>query len=146
MKDIAEGQHVDPPRRIVAPEDQRFWAAIDAGELQIARCECGKHYARAQACLACGAKAGTMAWVPASGAATLVSFVEFDKAYHPYFESRLPYVVAVVALAEGPELVTNLVGVSSDELAAGTVSIGTPVQMRIATRAGVRIHEATVRR
>lgn len=133
-----------PPPRIVAVEDRPFWDAIDQGTLALARCACGRCYARSQACLACGAPADAMRWVPASGAATLVSYVVFDKAYHPYFTRRLPYAVAVVALAEGPELVTNLVGVDWDRGGESRLRLGMPVRLRVTTRGGRRLHEAEV--
>jgi uncharacterized OB-fold protein len=131
-----------PPPRVVGPGEAPFWAAIDRGALALAHCACGACYAQEQACCACGASASTLRWKAASGYATLVSHVVFDKAYHPYFAARLPYVVAVVALAEGPQLVTNLVGCDAAELAAGALRAGLPLRLRIARRGGQAIHEA----
>ncbi|MGE0487048.1 MAG: Zn-ribbon domain-containing OB-fold protein [Gammaproteobacteria bacterium] len=131
-----------PPQRVVGPGEAPFWAAIDAGTLALAHCACGACYAQSQACLACGAAAEALHWAPAAGRATLVSYVVFDKAYHAYFAARLPYVVAVVALVEGPELVTNVVEVAAAELAAGALRIGMPLQLRVVRRDGQAIHEA----
>ena len=61
----------------------------------------------------------------------------FDKPYHPWFATRLPYVVAMIALAEGPELLTNVIDMPVDE-----VAIGLPVQIVIAERDGQSIHQA----
>jgi uncharacterized OB-fold protein len=36
--------------------------------------------------------------------------------YHPAFASEAPYVVAIVELEEGPRMLTNIVGVSVDQL------------------------------
>ena len=127
------------PRRS-ALEDQRFWQAIDAGQLLLARCACGQHYVRAQACLVCGAAASSHAWVPASGQGVVQSFIVFDKPYHAWFADRLPYLVAVVRLEEGPELLTNLVDIAPEEAA-----IGLRVTMRIAERDGQKIHQASAR-
>lgn len=129
-----------PPARVVACEDQPFWDAIDAGRLVLARCTCGAHYARLQACLACQANARCMRWVDAAGVGTVRSFVIFDKAYHPYFTALLPYVVAIVALVEGPEIVTNVV-----DAEANAICIGMPVRIVIAARGGQRIHQASAR-
>ena len=52
-------------------------------------------------------------WVPASGGATLESFVIYHQRYSPDFEP--PYNVAMVALDEGPLLVTTVL---VDDLAA----------------------------
>ncbi|MCB1747262.1 MAG: OB-fold domain-containing protein [Gammaproteobacteria bacterium] len=142
MSGADEQPDLAPPPRVVGPGDAPFWAAIDAGELAVARCRCGACYLREQACPACDAPASALRWVPAAGRATLLSHVVFDKAYHPYFADRLPYVVAVVALEEGPELVTNLVEVTAGDLDAGVLCSGLPLRLRIVQRGGQAIHAA----
>lgn len=47
-------------------------------------------------------------WVEATGDARLISWVTYHTAYHPYFEDKLPYQVAVVELAEGPRMIAPL--------------------------------------
>jgi hypothetical protein len=39
--------------------------------------------------------------------------------YHPAFADELPYNVAIVELEEGPRLITNIVGCSSEDLRVG---------------------------
>ena len=129
-----------PPRRVAAVEDQPFWNAIDAGTFVLARCTCGTYYARLQACLQCGADANAVTWVPASGRGSVRTFVVFDKPYHPYFEERLPYVVAVVTLKEGPEITTNIVDTD-----VSAITIGMPVHIVISDRGGQKIHQASAR-
>jgi uncharacterized OB-fold protein len=129
-----------PPRRVAAVEDQPFWDAIDAGKFVLARCTCGAYYARSQACLACGADANSLTWISASGRGTVRTFVVFDKPYHPYFEKRLPYVVAVVTLEEGPEITTNIVDADVSDM-----KIGMPVRIVISDRGGQKIHQASAR-
>jgi uncharacterized OB-fold protein len=129
-----------PPRRVAAVEDQPFWNAIDAGTFVLARCTCGTYYARLQACLQCGADANAVTWVPASGRGSVRTFVVFDKPYHPYFEERLPYVVAVVTLEEGPEITTNIVDTD-----VSAITIGMPVHIVISDRGGQKIHQASAR-
>lgn len=129
-----------PPRRIVSVEDQPFWDAIDADNFVLARCACGSYYARSQACLRCGADARSLTWVPASGRGMVRTFIVFDKPYHPYFKERLPYVVAVVALEEGPEIMTNIVDTD-----VANVKIGMPVRIVIGARGEHKIHQASAR-
>lgn len=129
-----------PPRRVVPVEDQSFWGAIDSGDFVLARCTCGAYYARSQACLRCGADAQTLTWVAASGRGTVRTFVVFDKAYHPYFKERLPYVVAVVTLEEGPEITTNIIDAD-----VSAIEIGMPVRIIISERGGYKIHQASAR-
>ncbi len=140
MSDTETQATPSPPSRVVPVEDQPFWDAIDAGNFVLARCTCGAYYARLQACLACGADAQSLTWVPASGRGTVRTFIVFDKPYHPYFKERLPYVVAVVTLEEGPEITTNIV--DSD---VSDIEIGVPVRIVISGRGEHKIHQASAR-
>ena len=127
-----------PPRRVASIEDQPFWDAIDAGNFVLARCACGTYAALAQACLHCGASAQSQHWVPVSGEGAVRTFVIFDKPYHPYFEGRVPYVVAVVALREGPEIISNVIDID-----VSAVTIGMPVHIVIIDRGSQKIHQAS---
>jgi hypothetical protein len=92
------------------PESQAFWEGTRNGELWIQRCgECGLHffYPRSS-CPGCGSI--SVAWVRASGQATLYSYV-ISHVAPAGFEDDLPFVIAVVELAEGPRMMTNLVDV-----------------------------------
>ena len=51
-----------------------------------------------------------MEWFTASGEATLYSYV-INHRPAPGFEGEAPYAIAVVQLAEGPRMMTNLTGV-----------------------------------
>jgi uncharacterized OB-fold protein len=46
----------------------------------------------------------------------VISWVRFRHAFHPALVDRVPYVVAVIELDEGPRLVANIIG-PEDELA-----------------------------
>lgn len=59
-----------------------------------------------------------------SGHATLVSWTEVHRAPLPVLAGAVPYLSAVVELAEGPWLIVRLVG------DAGTPSVGDPVRAR----------------
>ena len=140
MSDTEKQTTLLPPSRVVAVEDQPFWDAIDAGKFMLAHCTCGAYYARSQACLQCGAPAQALTWEPASGRGTVRTFIVFDKPYHPYFSERLPYVVAVVALEEGPEITTNVIDTD-----VANVMIGMPVRIIISERGEQKIHQASAR-
>jgi uncharacterized OB-fold protein len=96
-----------------------FWEAARRGELRLLRCV-GCQALRLPAsrhCPGCGSEGSE--WARASGEGTVESFCVFHKAYFPGFESAVPYNVAVVRLAEGARLFTNIVGVSHDRLRIG---------------------------
>ena len=92
------------------PETQPFWDGCAAGELRLQRCtDCGKPYFYPRpVCPACGSV--NVEWFTASGDATLYSYV-INYRPAPGFEDEAPYAIAVVQLAEGPRMMTNLVGV-----------------------------------
>jgi uncharacterized protein len=63
------------------------------------------------------------AWQPVSGAGTLESWVTFHRAYWPGFADDVPYDVCLVRLAEGPLLLSNIIG------DLGTPGLGDPVHV-----------------
>jgi uncharacterized OB-fold protein len=91
-------------------------------ELLVQRCSaCGRSQLPPRyQCAECGSD--RMTWVSASGRAKVVSFTVLHRAPAPEFESRIPYVYAVVELEEGPRIVTNLVHQAPEE-----ATIGQPV-------------------
>ena len=94
-----------------------FWEALKERRLLIQRCAaCGalRHPPRPM-CPRCH----SLDWdtVEASGHGTVTSFVVPHHPELPWFPE--PYVVALVELAEGTRLVTNIVGVSPDAVTMG---------------------------
>ena len=87
-----------------------FWDHARAGKLALQVCDaCGDaHFPASPVCPNC--LSDKQQWKPASGRGTLESWVEFHRAYWPGFESELPFRVCLVRLAEGPILLSNLVG------------------------------------
>ena len=92
------------------PETQPFWDGCARGELLLQRCrDCGKPYFYPRpVCPACGST--DVEWFRASGRATLYSYVINHRPARG-FEVEAPYAIAVVELAEGPRMMTNIVGV-----------------------------------
>jgi uncharacterized OB-fold protein len=100
------------PRRskpVPTPETRHFWEGARAGELRLQRCRrCDKPYFPPRPfCPHCAS--GDTEVFRASGRATLYSYVIHQRPV-PGFEP--PYAIAVVALAEGPRMMTNLVDVA----------------------------------
>jgi uncharacterized OB-fold protein len=126
------------PDRVTDPVDQPFWDAIDQGMFVLACCsQCGRRYARAQACSGCGAPLSAIEWAAADGRGTVKSFCIFEKAYHPFFETMVPYVVAIIRLHEGVDIQTNLIDARLSE-----VHVGLPVRMVVRLRGPWATHQA----
>lgn len=92
------------------PFNTPFWQGLEEGRLLFQRCRaCGHAWLPAREecpeCLRPDAE-----WTPASGSAKLISWVVYHTAFDDWFKDRVPYTVAIVELAEGPRMITNIVG------------------------------------
>jgi uncharacterized protein len=87
-----------------------FWAAAQRGELHIQHCPaCDRHqFPPRRLCMHCGGR--DVHWRRVSGTGRVYSFTIVHRAPEPAFVQDVPYVVAVVELAEGGRMMTNLVG------------------------------------
>jgi uncharacterized protein len=97
------------------------------GELVVARCaRCGiPAFPPPVICAGCGAVAA-IEWFVATGDGTIWSFAVFRRTYlatHP-----APYAVAVVQLAEGPKLISNIAGAE-----LGAIRVGQSVRAEFET-------------
>jgi uncharacterized OB-fold protein len=93
------------------PETQHFWDGCKAGELRLQRCsDCTKAYFPPRPfCPRCGSRKVEV--FAASGQATLYSYVISHRP-PPWLKDapKEPQSIAVVELAEGPRMMTNVVG------------------------------------
>ena len=89
------------------PETQHYWDGAKAGELRLQSCTDCKHtyFPPRPFCPKCASR--NVAVQKASGKAKLFSYVIHHRPA-PGFDP--PYAIAVVELAEGPRLMTNIVG------------------------------------
>ena len=109
-----------------------YWDAAARGRLLVRRCAaCGRahHYPR-EFCPFCWSDDVT--WEPASGRATLYTWSVVHRNDLPPFDGRTPYVAAVVDLAEGPRMMTEVVGCGPSRLRVG-------MALEVAFREGVPV-------
>ena len=101
------------------PESQAFWTGGRDGHLLIARCQSCGHFFHppAPACWRC--RSTDVAPERVSGRATVAAFTVDRQPWIPGFEP--PYVVAIVELAEQPDvrLTTNVVDVEPEQMRIG---------------------------
>jgi uncharacterized OB-fold protein len=96
-----------------------YWEAARQGRLLIAECTvCGRvhHYPR-PFCPHCWSE--DVHPVQATGTGTLYTYSTVYVNDLEPFKERLPYVAAIVELAEGPRLMTTIEGVDPDGLRVG---------------------------
>jgi uncharacterized OB-fold protein len=102
-----------------------FWDGCREGVLRLQRCEdCGHlRYPIAGYCPRC--LSAQAVWEEVSGCGEVYSFVVFRHAYNDAWRDRVPYVVALVQLEEGPIVIGNV-----DDAEPEAVRVGMPVEVR----------------
>lgn len=116
--------NVPPPVPVIDPGSAPYWTALDQQRLLLKRCgACGKaHFYPRELCPYC--YADDLVWFEASGLGAIYSFTVCHRSAGPAFAADVPYVVALVDLAEGPRMMTRIIG---DPAA---VAIGRTVKVR----------------
>jgi uncharacterized OB-fold protein len=101
------------------PETRPFWDAAREQRLLVKRCaDCGEaHFYPRPFCPQCWSE--NVNWEEASGQATLYTFSTVHVNDLPPFHGRVPYVAAIVELAEGPRMMTNVVDCDAEQLEVG---------------------------
>lgn len=116
----------DTPRPAPVPDavTAPFWEGCARRELRVQACgACRFRWLPGSVvCPRCWSDA--VEWVATAGEGTVVTFAVYHRSYHPAFQPLVPYVVAVVELAAGPRLVSNVVGVAPEH-----VRVGMPVRV-----------------
>lgn len=119
MADYA-GPLPDVTDRLNAP----YWQAARRHELSMQRCpRCA--YVRFPAAVFCPECLDENdEWVSLSGRGTVWSFGVYHHVFNQSFAEQTPYNVALVELAEGPRLITNITGTPNDQ-----IQVGMPVEV-----------------
>lgn len=109
---------------VSSPDTAEYWAGCARHELLIQRCAgCGTHqfYPR-MLCTTCSGRA--LHWVRASGRGRVRSYTVVRRAVSEAFAAEVPYIVALIALEEGPTMMAGIV-----HCQIGDVRIGMAVQV-----------------
>lgn len=109
------------PKPLPAPDPatSEYWEGAKHGELRLPKCrDCGKfHFYPRTLCPHCGSV--NLEWKNCSGRGVVYSYTVVHRAPSPAFEADVPYVVAVIALEEGPHLMSSIVNVPADRVRVG---------------------------
>ena len=118
----------------VNAESDAYWAACAEGRLTLQRCDDCQHvqFYHRLLCSACGSRA--LSLVDASGKGRVRTFTIIRRAVSEAFEPDVPYVVALIELAEGPTMMTNVVHCDAE-----SVRIGQPVTLTFESRGEVSV-------
>lgn len=103
--------YVKEPRE----EALEYWEGLKEKKLKLQRCEsCGKYvyYPREF----CPHDQGKLVYEEVSGKGKILSYTVVEKATHPYFISKTPYVLAMIQLEEGPTMLSQIVDAMPEEV------------------------------
>ncbi|MDH4363765.1 MAG: Zn-ribbon domain-containing OB-fold protein, partial [Acidimicrobiia bacterium] len=113
---MAEIQH---PLPNASWETRGYWEGAGRGEIVLQRCRaCGtvQHKPRG-VCATC--LSGDIEHFVASGKGTVYTFTVTHQNQVPPFAAACPYVMAYVQTAEGPRILTHIVGCEPDDVRVG---------------------------
>lgn len=96
-----------------------YWQAAREGKLVLQQCcACGlKRFLPRHLCPTCWSD--QMQWVEANGRGTIHAVTTVRRAPSSAFREKVPYVVALVDLEEGPRMLTNIVGSNAEQARIG---------------------------
>ena len=99
-------------------EERAWFDGAREGRLALTRCRaCGAWSLPRVVCPQCWSQDVEVA--TASGRGEIYSYTVLHRAGRPGFEADVPYVVALVALDEGPRVMTTIVGVEPADVRIG---------------------------
>ena len=117
---MTETEAVPPILPVVTDLNRPFWDGCAAGVLRFQACLPAGHprYPISDTCPTCLSREHE--WRDASGDGEVLSAVVFQRGYHPAWQALVPYNVALVQLAEGPRMFSNILPLDRRDIRAGT--------------------------
>lgn len=122
------------PLPVANADSANYWQSAKEGKLVLRRCKsCDEvHFMPRYLCPVCWST--DLEWIEAAGKGTVHSFTIIRRASSPAFAGLTPYVVALIDLAEGPRMMSNIVGEGALE-----VTIGANVSLEFEDREGFKL-------
>jgi uncharacterized OB-fold protein len=108
---------VEPNRPLptpLTPEAKPYWDGLKEHKLMLPKCQdCGQAFFYPRIlCPHCHSR--NITWIQASGKGTLYSFEIVYQQLNRRFQVPTPYVLAMIELAEGPRMMSNLINIEPD--------------------------------
>lgn len=116
---MTEAMTYDKPLPAFDEANRPFWTAAREGRLELQHCgACGKpRYPINHVCPHC--LSGEFEWKAVSGHGTVHSSIVFHQVYNQAFAPDVPYNVSLIQLAEGPRMISNVVGLPPSDVKVG---------------------------
>ena len=112
------------PLPFIEPDTRVFWEGLRRRDFYLPRCnDCQNyHWYPRSICPYCQSQ--NLTWIRASGKGTVHTFTVTRQNTARGFRENLPYVLAIIELEEGVQVMSNIVGCEP-----GDVKIGLPVMV-----------------
>ncbi len=107
-----------------SPETAVYWEACRSHQLMIQQCKDCNHYQFYPRILCTECMGQNVEWIKASGRAEVISFTVVRRPVSKAYADETPYLVALIKLEEGPNLMSNIV-----ECEVDSANIGMPVEV-----------------
>lgn len=116
---MTEATEYQKPVPIPDEESKPFFEGAREHRLMLQRCgACGTtHWPVKSRCPQC--LSTDLTWVQASGRGTLYTYTLMHQIIHPGFAAEVPYTIAEIDLAEGPRIISTIIGCSPADLRIG---------------------------
>lgn len=100
----------------INPLTRPYWEGARSRRLRLQRCRSCSHtwHPPSPACCACGSV--EFDWQDASGVAHVHSYIIVRESFDPTFDDRLPLVVALIRLEEGPLVISNILDCDPEQV------------------------------
>jgi uncharacterized protein len=107
------------PLPVIEKWNAPYWQAAKRHEFVAQQCRaCGYvHLPPGPVCTNC--LSVDQDWILLSGKGTIYSFGVYHQLWHPGFKEEIPYNVALIELAEGPQIISQVVGCKNEALSCG---------------------------
>ena len=112
-------EHLDKNLPQPTTETAAYWDGCRKHQLLIQRCTQCAHYQFYPRIICHACMSDSVEWMQATGQGRVRSFTVIRRAVSEAYAAEVPYVIALIELAEGPTMMSNVVKCDPDSVAVG---------------------------
>ena len=97
-------------------DDKPFWDGCKEHQLRFQKCQNCGHIRWPPSIICPMCYSYDTEWIVAGGKGKVYTFAVYHQVYHEAFADDIPYITAIIEMEEGPHILTNVIGCSSDQV------------------------------
>lgn len=101
------------------PESAPFWDSCRDHKLMLQRCKSCGTYQFYPRLICANCMSDELEWCEASGRGTVETYTIVTRAVSEAYAQDVPYVIALITLAEGPRMMSNVIGCDAQSVSCG---------------------------